>query len=202
LATDNPKRRILAVLAAGAVVCLGVLSGLAAPSANAASGDGGVRGSYFPLPSGGIPDPGLGPQPGKTVTATLAPDGRMALAPKGAPLPVARVIGAANRISGKPYRWGGGHRRFQDSAYDCSGAVSFALHGAGLVLSPLDSRLLMRWGAPGPGSWITVYASKRHTFAVIAGLRFDTSGPGGRGPRWRPTGRFTTGFTARHFPGL
>jgi cell wall-associated NlpC family hydrolase len=170
-----------------------------APAAVAGSGDGGASASYFPLPSGGMPDPGLGPQPGMAV---MRSDGLRAVAPPGAPPAVTEAVRAANRIAGKPYRWGGGHRRFADSAYDCSGAVSFALHGAGLVLSPLDSRALMRWGQIGAGSWITVYANGRHAFAMIAGLRFDTSGPGGSGPRWRSTPRAIGGFTMRHFPGL
>jgi hypothetical protein len=157
---------------------------------------------YFPLPTGGLPSPDLGPQPGKTITATISPDGRSALAPAGAPSAVVRAVRAANRIAGKPYRWGGGHRRFDDSGYDCSGAVSFALHAAGLVPSPLDSNAFMRWGQTGGGSWITVYANRRHAYVVIAGLRFDTAGPGGSGPRWRTTQRPDTGFTARHFPGL
>jgi cell wall-associated NlpC family hydrolase len=171
----------------------------AAPAPVAASGDGGASASYFPLPSNGLPDPGLGPQPGKAV---VGGDGQRALTPPGAPVAVAQAIRAANQIAGKPYRWGGGHRRFADSAYDCSGAVSFALHGAGLVLSPLDSRGFMRWGQTGPGGWITVYANGRHAFVMIAGLRFDTSGPGASGPRWRSTPRSVGGFTARHFPGL
>jgi cell wall-associated NlpC family hydrolase len=182
------RRTTLALFAAGLLATLSITVGMVA--------------AYFELPSGGLPDPGLGPQPGKTVTATLTPDGRRAIAPAGAPQAVGRVVRAANRIAGKPYRWGGGHRRFQDSAYDCSGAVSFALHGAGLVWSPLDSRLFMRWGEPGQGGWITVYTNRRHAFAVIAGLRFDTSGPGDRGPRWRPSPRSVVGFTARHVPGL
>ena len=175
---------------------------IAAPAALADSGDGGVGAMYFPLPTGGLPQPDLGPQPGKTITATISADGRSALPPPGAPAAVAHAVQAANRIAGKPYRWGGGHRRFSDSAYDCSGAVSFALHGAGLVASPLDSTSFMRWGQIGPGSWITVYASRRHAFVVIAGLRFDTSGPGRPGPRWRPGSRTEAGFTPRHFPGL
>jgi hypothetical protein len=174
-----------------------------APAVALADGaDGGVGAMYFPLPTGGLPQPNLGPQPGKTITATISVDGRSAVPPAGAPAPVLRAIAAANQIAGRPYRWGGGHRRFNDSAYDCSGAVSFALHGAGLVTAPLDSTAFMRWGQVGPGSWITVYASRRHAFAVIAGLRFDTSGPGRPGPRWRPAPRPYAGFTARHFPGL
>jgi len=175
---------------------------IAAPSARADSGDGGVGSMYFPLPTGGMPQPKLGAQPGKTISATISSDGRNAIAPAGAPAAVLRVIQAANRITGRPYRWGGGHRSFNDSAYDCSGAVSFALHGAALVASPLDSTAFMRWGQAGPGAWITVYASRRHAFAVIAGLRFDTSGAGQPGPRWRPAPRPYAGFTARHFPGL
>jgi cell wall-associated NlpC family hydrolase len=184
----------LAFIAALAVALVGL-----APSARAASDDGGVRASYFPLPSGGLPDPGLGPQPGRAVSAA---DGLRATPPAGAPPAVVQAIRAANRIAGKPYRWGGGHARFTDSAYDCSGAVSFALHGAGLVLSPRDSRAFMRWGEPGPGAWITVYANASHAFVVIAGLRFDTAGPGPRGPRWRLAPRSAGSFSARHFPGL
>jgi cell wall-associated NlpC family hydrolase len=176
-----------------------VVLGAFAPPALAGSNDGGASASYFPLPSGGLPDPGLGPQPGR---AESSADGLRALAPSGAPPAVAQTIRAANRIAGRPYRWGGGHKRFTDSAYDCSGAVSFALHGAGLVLSPLDSRAFTRWGQAGPGDWITVYANGQHAFVMIAGLRFDTSGPGARGPRWRSAPRSVNGFTARHFPGL
>jgi cell wall-associated NlpC family hydrolase len=190
----------LGALAASALAALAIAG---APAAQASSnGNGGARASYFPLPSGGIPDPSLGPQPGKSVTATIGQDGQTAVPPAGAPAAVVRVMKAANRITTKPYRWGGGHRRFVDSAYDCSGAVSFALRGAGLVVSPLDSSSLMRWGVPGLGAWITVFASRRHTFMVVAGLRFDTSGPGSRGPRWRTVPRSATGFTARHFAGL
>jgi cell wall-associated NlpC family hydrolase len=194
----QPSR--LAALTASALAAIAI----AAPAAAFAGkkDDGGVRASYFPLPPGGVSDPGLGPQPGKSVTATLSADGQTAVPPSGAPAAVVRVMNAANRITTKPYRWGGGHRRFADSAYDCSGAVSFALRGAGLVPSPLDSRALMRWGQPGLGAWITVFASGRHAFMVVAGLRFDTSGPGGRGPRWRPLPRSAAGFTARHFAGL
>jgi hypothetical protein len=126
----------------------------------------------------------------------------VARAPRGAPRAVRRLIRAANRLRRKPYRYGGGHRSFRDSAYDCSGAVSYALHGARLLAAPLDSRGLGRWGAPGPGRWITVYANRGHAFLVVAGLRFDTSGPGQRGPRWRLEARSTARFRARHPVGL
>jgi cell wall-associated NlpC family hydrolase len=182
-------------------VCAAFATAASAPAAPALAGtnDGGASASYFPLPSGGLPDPGLGPQPARAVSST---DGLRATPPPGAPAAVVEAIRAANRIAGKPYRWGGGHGRFTDSAYDCSGAVSFSLHGAGLLLSPLDSRAFTHWGQPGPGAWITVYANASHAFTMIAGLRFDTSGPGPRGPRWRPAPRSVSAFTARHFPGL
>ncbi|HEX5983430.1 MAG TPA: hypothetical protein VFY69_04410 [Solirubrobacterales bacterium] len=109
----------------------------------------------------------------------------MAVAPASAPPAVKKVIAAANRIRTKPYLWGGGHGKWWDRGYDCSGAVSFALRGAQLVSSPLDSTGLMSWGTPNPGRWITVYANAGHTYAVIAGLRWDTAGSAkGTGPRW------------------
>lgn len=127
----------------------------------------------------------------------------IALPPPAAPETVKRVINNANRIVGRPYIWGGGHDSFYSYGYDCSGAVSFALFGGGLIPRPLTSGELMHWGAPGPGKWITVYANPGHTYAVIAGLRYDTSGvQRGTGPRWHLNGRPTGGFVARHPPGL
>lgn len=175
----------------------------AAPAALGSSQSGGVAPLGFDFPTGGVAQPPpVNQLPGKAITGTISPDGRSALPPAGTPAAVRKVIRAANLIAGKPYRWGGGHRRFLDSGYDCSGAISFALHGGGFLASPLDSTGFTRWGAPGPGAWITVYANRRHAYAVIAGLRFDTSGPGGAGPRWRTVGRVPDGFTARHVPGL
>jgi hypothetical protein len=98
--------------------------------------------------------------------------------------------------------WGGGHRGFESRGYDCSGAVSYALHGGALLRSPLDSRDLERWGRGGRGHWVTVYANGGHAWMVVAGLRFDTSGPGERGPRWRRQRRSTGPFVARHPLGL
>ena len=100
------------------------------------------------------------------------------------------------------HRYGGGHRSFEDTAYDCSGSVSYALHGGGLLASPLPSTSFMRWGLPGRGAWITVYTNPGHAYAVIAGLRFDTSGPGQSGPRWRKAARISRFFKARHPLGL
>jgi len=119
----------------------------------------------------------------------------------GLPIAVRRVVAAASRIAHKPYRYGGGHASFHDSGYDCSGSVSYALHGGGLLGSPLDSNALMSYGAPGPGRWITVYAHPGHTYLVVNGRRFDTSGQG-TGSRWQWDSRASAGYTVRHPPGL
>ncbi len=136
------------------------------------------------------------------MVAKLLPNG-MAAAPALAPPEVQQAIWAANQIIGLPYVYGGGHNRtFRSRGYDCSGTVSFALHGASLLRSPLDSGSFMRWGAAGLGEWITVYTNPGHAYAVIAGLRLDTSAAGDRsglkGPRWRPTLRSARGFKRRH----
>jgi hypothetical protein len=164
---------------------------------------GGVGAILLPPPDtgGGVPPAGVPLPTTPRPTAQLAPDGR-AIPPATAPEPVKAAIYAANKITRKPYRYGGGHRAFEDSGYDCSGSVSYALHGGGLLASPLPSSSFMRWGAAGRGAWITVYTNPGHAYLVIAGLRFDTSGPGPRGPRWRKTARFSRLFTARHPVGL
>jgi hypothetical protein len=130
----------------------------------------------------------------------------IALAPADAPLAVKRAIWAANQLRSKPYRYGGGHRSFRDSGYDCSGTVSYALGGAGLISSPLSSSDFRRYGERGQGRWITVYARNGHTFAVIAGLRLDTTpGESSRyhwAPRWQTSTRGPAGFEARHPIGL
>ena len=102
----------------------------------------------------------------------------------------------------KPYRYGGGHGRWEDSGYDCSGAVSYALHGAGLLRRARDSSGFESFGDAGEGAWITLYAHGGHAYVVIAGLRFDTSGRGEDGPRWRPEWRSGKGFVKRHPAGL
>jgi cell wall-associated NlpC family hydrolase len=134
--------------------------------------------------------------------AVLGPDGRSALVPVSAPAPVRDAIAAANRIVTRPYRYGGGHGSFEDGGYDCSGTVSYALHGAGLLATPRDSGGLTSFGADGPGRWMTVYANGGHTYIVIAGLRLDTSGAGEEGPRWRPEPGTTEGYVVRHPAGL
>ena len=127
----------------------------------------------------------------------------VALAPPDAPPAVQGVINAANTIVGRPYIWGGGHAGFYSYGYDCSGSVSFALFGGGLIPEPLTSGSLESWGAPGPGKWITVYANATHTFAEIAGLRWDTVGDEqGTGPRWHLAPNSHEGFVVRHPPGL
>jgi cell wall-associated NlpC family hydrolase len=125
-----------------------------------------------------------------------------AVAPEGAPDVVKRMILAGNEIAKFPYKWGGGHGAWRDSGYDCSGSVSFALAGAGLLDSPLTSGGLARYGRAGPGRWITIYANAGHVFMVVAGLRFDTSGQGRAGTRWQDARRPTGGFAVRHPPGL
>ena len=140
-----------------------------------------------------------GSQTGGPTTTLL---GGIALAPPSAPPAIQAAVDAANSISTTPYIWGGGHASFNARGYDCSGAVSFALHGAGFLSQPLASGALMHWGVPGPGKWLTVYASPSHAYAVIAGLRWDTVGDAsGTGPRWHPEGPYPSGFAVRHFPG-
>ena len=137
--------------------------------------------------------------------AKLLANGQAA-APQDAPAEVQQAIWAANRIIGMPYHYGGGHQRFEDSGYDCSGTVSYALHGGDLLDTPMDSSDFMSWGAAGKGDWITVYTNPGHAYTVIAGLRLDTSAAGdpsgGKGPRWRPTLRSNRGFRSRHLDGL
>ena len=126
----------------------------------------------------------------------------VALAPPSAPERIAGAINAANTIVGRPYIWGGGHGSWYSQGYDCSGAVSFALAGGGFLSTPLTSGQLESWGEPGPGRWLTVYASPSHVYAVIAGLRWDTVGDArGTGPRWHLAGAVPDGFVARHPPG-
>jgi hypothetical protein len=120
----------------------------------------------------------------------------------GVPLVVRRVIRAADRIARTPYRFGGGHRHFRAGAYDCSGSVSYALHGGGLLASPLPSGDFRHWGAPGHGRWITIFTNRDHMYMVVDGRRYDTSGLSERGTRWTREARDPAGFHVRHPPGL
>jgi hypothetical protein len=152
-------------------------------------------------------DQAYGTRAGRAVDAATVSTGGLATIPPAAPSRVAAIISAANSVARKPYVYGGGHGRlagetFVDSAYDCSGSVSFALAAAGLVDSPADSSTLARFGSPGRGRWVTIYANAGHAFMTVAGLRFDTSGRGPGGSRWQARSRTAAGFTVRHPPGL
>jgi hypothetical protein len=132
---------------------------------------------------------------------TILPDGT-AVAPPQAPPQVHAAVMAANRIVGKPYKYGGGHGRWNDTGYDCSGSVSYALHGGGLLDSAMPSGSFTSWGDAGAGEWITIYANGGHMYMVVAGLRFDTSGRGRTGSRWQRDDRSPSGFAVRHPEGL
>jgi hypothetical protein len=132
-----------------------------------------------------------------TVTAT-----GFAVPPESAPEVVKDVIAAGNAIATAPYKWGGGHGSWDDSGYDCSGSVSYALHGGGLLGSALVSGDFAHWGSPGPGSWITIYANAGHVYMVVAGMRFDTSARSRTGSRWTMQQRDSAGFSVTHPKGL
>lgn len=126
-----------------------------------------------------------------------------AIPPENAPPRVKKVIKAANKIRNKPYKWGGGHGKWKDSGYDCSGAVSYALRGGKLLKTPLDSRGLARYGKRGKGKWITVFGANSHAYMVVAGLRFDTSMTPGNGPGWSKKMRSTPeNYKKRHPKGF
>lgn len=196
VASSVARRSLIAALSLAALAALG-LALIATPSASAKK-----------IVQGGISSSGLGSEipestegetpvetePGELETGETGPAGKArlvgtrAVAPANAPVAVKRVIAAANRIRTLPYIWGGGHGRWQDAGYDCSGAVSYALHGGRLLTTPLTSGSFETWGEAGAGRWITIYANAGHAYMVIAGLRFDTAGDTrGTGPRWHPT---------------
>jgi peptidoglycan hydrolase-like protein with peptidoglycan-binding domain len=146
--------------------------------------------------SGSVPAPTA---PGEA--ATVGPDG-LAIAPESAPDVVKAIIAAGNQIHDLPYKYGGGHGRWVDSGYDCSGSMSFALHGAGLLDVALDSTGFMSWGEAGPGQWVTIYGNPGHSYMVVAGVRFDTSGRASVNTRWHEDMRSARGYTVRHPAGL
>jgi cell wall-associated NlpC family hydrolase len=133
--------------------------------------------------------------------ASALPNG-VAVPPLEAPESVKQIIEAGNIIARSPYVWGGGHGKWIDNGYDCSGSVSFALAAAGLLDGPLDSGRLAHWGEAGPGRWVTIYANAGHVFMQVAGIRFDTSGQRVTGSRWQNDMRTTAGFAVRHPAGL
>ena len=180
--TQDRKLRIRARTALG----LAALATLAIPAAPAMGGSGGVDVDGSDAPAGAK---------AKLVRGK-------AIAPAGAPAEVVEAIEAANKIRKKPYRYGGGHQKFRDKGYDCSGAVSYVLHKAGLLDSPLDSSGLAKWGKRGKGDWITVFGNPGHAYAVIAGLRWDTSMTAGSGPGWSKKMRSARGYKKRHKRGL
>ena len=170
--------------------------------------------------AGPVTDPGLtevGPKPkgpasagatkqGSGVTAdpskARALGNGVAVPPLEAPEEVKQIIEAGNIIARTPYLWGGGHGKWLDTGYDCSGSVSFALAAAGLLNGPMASGPLMGWGEPGPGKWVTIYANNGHVYMYVAGVRFDTSNSRVTGSRWSNTVRSNAGFVARHPAGL
>ena len=160
------------------------------PAASAQAGGGGI----------GADGTGTGTVPGAKAKIV---DGGQAVAPASAPAKVKKVIAAANKIEDKPYVYGGGHGNFNDKGYDCSGAVSYALHGGGLLKTPLDSSGLGKFGDRGAGQWISVYGAPSHAYMVVAGLRFDTSMTAGDGPGWSKSMRSTPErYKVRHPAGL
>jgi hypothetical protein len=161
----------------------------ALPTPAAPAGEG-AQSPFVPIPSPALP-----------TLLHLHSDGKVWASPK-LPHVVREVVAAANRIAKKPYRYGGGHGTFSDTAYDCSGSVSYALHGGGLLNATLTSGMLERWGRKGKGRWITVYANAGHTFMVVAGMRYDTGARPGSGTRWNPWQRPARGFVVRHPAGL
>lgn len=180
------------------------------PSAGVPSGTSGVVADSAAAASVSLPQPQSDAQIRRELAASgissgdrasLTADG-LAVAPLDAPPVVQAVIQAGNQIARLPYRYGGGHATWIDTAYDCSASISFAFAAAGLINAPMVSGDLARWGAPGPGKWITVFANGGHTFMYVAGLRFDTGGLRATGSRWQATSRSTTGFAERHPPGL
>ncbi|HEX6582217.1 MAG TPA: peptidoglycan-binding protein [Thermoleophilaceae bacterium] len=147
--------------------------------------------------AGGDDEPSTAP----TETAYLDSDG-LAVAPESAPEEVKEIIAAGNQIATKPYKYGGGHARWNDSGYDCSGSVSFVLHAAGLLNRAHDSSGFMSWGERGRGTWVTIRSNPGHAYMIVAGLRFDTSARKQTGNRWSDQMRSARGYRGRHPEGL
>jgi hypothetical protein len=204
-----PLKRLL-------IPALALFALIGASSASAAGGTGGAgaptsqtQNTVEPAATGGA---GVAPLPAApstpqhpTVSGSVAKIIKgVAYAPAYAPMQVKKAIWAGNQIRLKPYAVGGGHGKWKDSAYDCSGAVSYVLHAAGLLKVSEDSGQMESFGSKGLGQWMTVYTNPGHAFIEIAGIRLDTSREGdphpapGTGPRWRPVMDTTPGYVARH----
>jgi hypothetical protein len=195
VAGNAARRSFIAALSLAALAVLG-LALVAAPQASAKKViQGGISSSGLEaeIPESTDPETPLETETGELEEETVPGAkarlvGTRAVAPASAPAAVKSVIAAANRIRATPYIWGGGHASFRSTGYDCSGAVSYALHGGSLLTSPLTSGSFETWGEAGRGRWITIYANAAHAYMVVAGLRFDTAGDeSGTGPRWHPT---------------
>ncbi len=172
-----------------------------APSAVAASStDGKAAQSEETASTGGAEFGTATPNAFPTVPGNVAviDDDGLAAAPANAPQEVKEIIWAGNEIIGMPYRYGGGHGDFEDTGYDCSGTISYALAGADLLRRPRDSRSFFRFGAAGKGAWVTIYTNSGHAYMTVAGIRLDTSAAddrgGAKGPRWRPLRRSNAGL--------
>jgi hypothetical protein len=207
-----PSSRLTKLLAVAIAAAASTLAPTSALAAKGSQAGGSTAPSSSQAPSSGAVTGGVSPNdPQFRPTGKAKVVGGIAIPPADAPPEVVNAINAANAISGMPYKYGGGHRSFVDDGYDCSGTVSFALNGGGLLgTTPLDSGSFMRWGDRGKGKWVTVYTNPGHAFVVIAGLRFDTGMRDntvrgivpGSGPRWAKQMRSTRGFTARHPDGF
>jgi peptidoglycan hydrolase-like protein with peptidoglycan-binding domain len=178
---------------AGAVSLRAAQGTITTSSANATAAPG-TTGTPADQPTGQV-------APAPPAPAQVGGNG-LAIAPAGAPAAVAAIIAAGNVIAHMPYRFGGGHQSWQDTGYDCSGSVSYALHGAGLLDTPLASYDFYTWGEAGPGQWVTIYAKDSHAYMVVAGLRYDTAASKGGGSRWTAAPRVPAGYVARHPAGL
>jgi hypothetical protein len=183
----------------------GGASSSSSPSSDEAASDAGLTGNdATPTKAASAAVRGNNPASGgnNAVDKAIALGNGVALPPLEAPDAVKQIIEAGNGIARTPYIWGGGHGKWQDKGYDCSGSVSFVLASAGLLSSSLTSGQLAQWGEPGPGKWVTIYANDGHVFLEVAGVRFDTGAQRVTGSRWANDGRSTAGFVQRHPAGL
>jgi NlpC/P60 family protein len=190
------RRSTTAMIAAAAVLALPALAH--ADSTTGGVGTGSVPGSATPAPLSTAAHPTVAGTRTKLIRG-------VAYAPAAAPLRVRQLIWSVNTILGKPYVYGGGHGSFNDRGYDCSGLVSYAMHAAGLLKTPMSAPGFFRFGTYGTGRWVTLWVRSGHVFAVVGGLRLDTTpypSRGVEGPRWRPQMRDTAAFTPRHPAGL